>query len=113
MFRTEASVMNARPNAATNLQGELSETYEQASRSWLSRVNSEIALWSELATKLSTPRSIPEVLEVYQRCAAQRMQLAVEDGQRLFDECQRITQRITQANAQQVVAWKDVKQNDR
>ena len=104
--------MNARPNAATNLQGELSEN-EQASRSWLSRVNSEIALWSELATKLSPTRSIPEVLEVYQRCAAQRMQLAVEDGQRLFDECQRITQRITQANAQQVVAWKDVKQNDR
>jgi hypothetical protein len=61
MLRAEASVMNARPNAATNLQGELSETYEQASRSWLSRANSETALWSELATKLSTTRSIPEV----------------------------------------------------
>ena len=57
---------------ATNLQKELSETYEQASRAWLNRVNSEIALWSELATKLSTTRSIPEALEVYQKCAAQR-----------------------------------------
>ena len=104
--------MNARPNAA-NLQKELSETYEQASRAWLSRVNSEIALWSELATKLSATRSIPEALEVYQKCVAQRMQMAVEDGQRLFDECRKITQRITQANAQEIVAWKDVKQEDR
>ena len=104
--------MNARPNAA-NLQKELSETYEQASRAWLARVNSEIALWSELATKLSATRSIPEALEVYQKCVAQRMQMAVEDGQRLFDECRKITQRITQANAQEIVAWKDVKQEDR
>ena len=104
--------MNARPNAA-NLQKELSETYEQASRAWLSRVNSEIALWSELATKLSATRSIPEALEVYQKCVAQRMQMAVEDGQRLFDECRKITQRITQANAQEIVTWKDVKHEDR
>jgi hypothetical protein len=100
-------------SAATNLQKELSETYEQASRAWLDRVNSEIALWSELATKLSATRSIPEALEVYQKCAAQRMQMAVEDGQRLFDECQRITQKITQVNAQQTVAWKDVRQDGR
>jgi hypothetical protein len=41
------------------------------------------------------------------------MQMAVKDGQRLFDECRRFTQKITQADAQQVVAWKDVKQNER
>jgi hypothetical protein len=87
--------MNARPNAV-NLQKELSETYEQASRAWLARVNSEIALWSELATKLSTTHSVPQALDAYQKCVAQRMQMAVEDGQRLFDECQRITQKITQ-----------------
>jgi hypothetical protein len=95
---------------ATNLQKELSETYEEASRAWLNRVNSEIALWSELATKLSATRSMPEALEVYQKYAAQRMQMAVEDGQRLFNECQRITQGITQANAQGIVTWKDVRQ---
>ena len=103
--------MSARPNAA-DLQKELIDTYEQASRAWLKRVNSEISLWSELVTKLSATRSIPEALEIYQKCAAQRLQMAVEDGQRLFDECQRITQKITQAKAQQIVAWKDVKQND-
>ena len=104
--------MSARPNAA-NLQKELSETYEQASRAWLSRVNSEIALWSELATRLSATRSIPEALEVYQKYAAQRMQMAVADGQQLFDEFQMITQKITLADTQEVVAWKDVKQDRR
>jgi hypothetical protein len=103
--------MSARPNAA-NLQKELIDTYEQASRAWLKRVNSEIALWSELVTKLSATRSIPEALEIYQKCAAQRLQMAVEDGQRLSDECQRITQKITQAEAQQIVAWKDMKTTD-
>ena len=104
--------MSASPNAA-NLQKELIDTYEQAGRALLRRVNSEIAFWSELATKLSATRSIPEALGVYQKCAAQRLQMAVEDGQRLFDECQRITQKITQAEAQLIVAWKDVKQDDR
>ena len=82
---------------ATNLQKELSETYEQASRAWLNRVNSEIALWSELATKLSATHSVPEALAAYQKCVAQRMHMAVEDGQQLFEECRKINQRITQA----------------
>jgi hypothetical protein len=59
--------MSARPDAAKK---ELIDTYEQASRAWLSRVKSEIALWSELATKLSATRSVPEALEVYQKYAA-------------------------------------------
>jgi hypothetical protein len=83
--------------SATNLQRELSETYEQASRAWLNRVNSEIALWSELAAKLSSTHSVPEALEAYQKCAAQRVQMAVEDGRQLFEECRKITEKITQA----------------
>jgi len=89
--------MTARPNAATNLQQELLETYEQASRTWLERVKSEMELWSELATKLSATRSIPEALGVYQKYAAQRMQMAAEDGRQLFDECRKVAQKITQA----------------
>jgi len=87
--------MSARPNDPTNLQKELFEVYEQASRAWLDRVKSEMALWSELSTKLSATRSVPEALGVYQKCVAQRMQMAAEDGRKLFDECQNITQKIT------------------
>jgi len=62
--------MSARPNDPTNLQKELFEVYEQASRAWLDRVKSEMALWSELSTKLSATRSVPEALGVYQKCVA-------------------------------------------
>jgi Phasin protein len=89
--------MSARTNDATNLQKELLDAYEQANRAWLERVKSEMELWSELATKLSTTRSVPEALGVYQKSMAQRMQMAAEDGRKLFDECRNITQKITRA----------------
>jgi hypothetical protein len=81
--------------AMLDMQKELLETYEQASRAWLARAKSEADLWSELATKLSASRTFPDALGAYQECVSQRMQLTAEDGRRLFDECQKITQKIT------------------
>jgi hypothetical protein len=80
-----------------SMQKELVDAYEQASRAWLARVKSEVDLWSALATKLTTTRSVPEALSAYQECVAQRMQMAAEDGQRLLDDCQKITQQITRS----------------
>jgi hypothetical protein len=76
------------------MQKELLEVYEQASRAWLARVKSEAELWSDLAAKLTATRSIPEGLSLYQNCVAQRMQMAAQDGRDLFDECQKITQKL-------------------
>ena len=86
-----------RAEAAAALQKELLEAYEQASRAWLARVQSEVALWSELATKLTATRSVPEALEAYTKCVSKRMQMTAEDGQRLFNDCQQITQKITKS----------------
>ena len=91
------------------MQKELLEAYEQASRAWLARVQSEVALWSELATKLTATRSIPEALEAYSKCVSQRMQMTAEDGQRLFNDCQQITQKITKSLTNGVAIWKHVK----
>ena len=88
---------NAASSTMLNLQKELLDAYEQAGRAWLARVKSEVDLWSELARKLSTTRSVPEALEAYQKCAAQRMQMAADDGRQLFNECQKITQKINQS----------------
>jgi hypothetical protein len=68
-----------RTEAMINMQKELLEAYEQASRTWLARVKSEADLWSELATKLAATRSVPDALGAYQECVTQRMQLAAED----------------------------------
>jgi hypothetical protein len=81
--------------AALNMQKDLLEAYEQASQAWLARVKSEVDLWSELATKLTATRSVPDALQAYQECVAQRMQMAAEDGRRLSEECQKIMQKFT------------------
>jgi len=97
--------MRPKPSDAPGIavQKELMETYEEASRGWLARVQAEIALWSELSAKLSGSRSLPEVLDAYQKCAAQRVQMAAEDGKQLLQEYQRITQMITQSLS---VGWR-------
>jgi hypothetical protein len=60
-------------------------------------VQSEIALWSDLASKLSATHTVPEALETYTKCVSQRMQMAADDGRRLVDESQQITQKITKS----------------
>ena len=84
----------AQTEGMLNLQRELMETYERASRAWLDRVKSEVDLWSRLGANLTATRSVPEAMQVYQKCLAERMQMAAEDGKRLFVECQNITQKI-------------------
>jgi Phasin protein len=84
----------AQTEGMLNLQKELLGTYEQASRAWLDRAKSEVELWSRLGAKLTATRSAPEAMEAYQKCFEERMQMAAEDGKRLFDECQNITQKI-------------------
>jgi phasin protein len=87
----------AHTNAMLNLQKDLIELYEQASRSWLNRVKSEMELWSGLASKLTRTHSVPEAMEAYQKCVREQMQMAADDGRRLFDDCQMITQKIASA----------------
>jgi hypothetical protein len=84
-------------DAMVGVQKELLDAYEQASRVWLARVQSEVDLWSNLANRLTATRSAPEALEAYQECVAKRMQMAADDGRRLFEECQNVTQKITRS----------------
>ena len=86
-----------RTESALALQKSLLESYEQASRAWLARVQSEVSLWSDLATKLTATRTVPEALETYSKCVSERMKMAADDGRRLADEAQLITNKITKS----------------
>jgi hypothetical protein len=81
--------------SALDLQKDVLDAYERASRLWLERVKSELQLWSELAAKLSATRSVNEALEACVRSVELQMKMTVGDGQRLFDECAEVTQRAT------------------
>jgi Phasin protein len=94
-----AKTTDASSPEVLKMHKELLDAYEHASRNWLARVQSEVNLWSELASKLSGSHSLPDALEAYQKFVAQRMQMAAEDGRQLFEECQKITQKITRSMA--------------
>jgi hypothetical protein len=81
----------------SNMQNELFDGYEQASRAWLARLQSEVDLWSNLANKLTATHSIPEAMSVYQQCLTQRMQMAGEDGRRLYEDYQKMAHKITES----------------
>ena len=86
-----------RTETAIALQKELLASYEEASRAWLARVQSEVALWSDLASKLTATRTVPEAFETYSKCVSERMKMAADDGRKLADEAQKITQKITKS----------------
>src|SRR5262249_31945413 len=83
--------------AALALQRELLESYEQVNRAWLARVQSEVGLWSDLATRLTATKTVPEALEAYAKCVSERMKMASNDSRLLADEAQQITQKIAKA----------------
>ena len=47
--------------------------------------------------QLTATHSVPEGLETYRDCVSQRMQMAAEDGRRLFDDGQKIIGVITRS----------------
>jgi hypothetical protein len=83
--------------AALNFQKAILESCEQASRAWVDRMQSEISLWSDLASKLSSTKSVPEAFETYTKCMSQRMQMAADDGRKLVEEAQQLTQKFAQS----------------
>jgi hypothetical protein len=92
-----AKMGEAQTEAVLAAQQELLKTYEQISRAWMARAKEEVDLWTELANKVSGLRSLPEALEAYQQCLAQRMQMAASDGQRLFQDSQKIMNAMTRS----------------
>ena len=86
-----------RPQRSAAIQKELLEEWQRASHYWLNRMQSEVALWGELLSKLTTARSGMEAFDVYAKCLAEQMRMSVEDGYRLLGEFRRVAQNLTRA----------------
>ena len=79
-----------RAQALVAAQAELLNTFQSISQHWAVRAKSEADLASELMTKLTNTRSVPEIAAVYQEWASRRMRMAVDDSQRLFADSLKI-----------------------
>ena len=88
---SKMSVSNLLPAESTKLgqaqtemfgefQKEFAGLIEQATREWLARAHTEQLLAADLATKLTSVRSPPDISNVYQEWMARRMDLVVEDS---------------------------------
>ncbi|QHO75686.1 hypothetical protein ACH79_26720 [Bradyrhizobium sp. CCBAU 051011] len=72
------------------------ENLREIGWSCFDRMQSEAALASELAAKLTAVRSIPEAATAYQEWATHRMEMAAEDAKRIFADAQKLTKTGTQ-----------------
>ncbi len=81
--------------AMLKVNKELLQAYQDASQAWVNRVKSEVEFWSELANKLAASRSVPEGLEKYRDDIAHRVQMAAEDGRRMYEESQKLIAAVT------------------
>jgi hypothetical protein len=79
-----------RIEALMNVQKELLDTFEQINRERLARAQQETKLASEFAGRLTTARSIPDVMTAYQEWAGKRMEMFTEDGRKLAEDSQKI-----------------------
>jgi hypothetical protein len=71
-IREELLRLGVRPRESLQqssaIQKELLEDWQQAGRYWLDRMQSEMALWGELGSKLAATRSASEAFDAYAKC---------------------------------------------
>jgi hypothetical protein len=79
-----------RTEAMIHVQKELLDAYQEAGKAWVARVQSEVKFWSELSGKLAASRSVAEGMETCSESIAHRLQMAAEDGRRLFEDGQKM-----------------------
>ena len=100
-IREELLRLGVRPRESLQqssaIQKELLEEWQHASRHWLDRMQSEIALWANLGSKLATTRSATEAFDAYAKCVSQQMKMTAEDGEHLLKDFQYVTQKVAQA----------------
>ena len=72
-----------------SVQRELWGLIEQSRQNWLGFAEAEGKLASEFATSLSSCKTVPEIMKVYQDWMTKQGELLAHDGQRLFADGQK------------------------
>ena len=72
-----------------NMQTELLGNLQETNRQWFDRAQSEATLASELGTKLTAARSIPDAMAACQEWSSRRFEMMVKDGKHLLADTQK------------------------
>ena len=57
---------------------------QEASQHWIDRMQSEAKIGSEFAAKLTSARSLPDAMAIYQEWSSRRFEMMAEDGKHLL-----------------------------
>jgi hypothetical protein len=72
-----------------NVQAKLFENLQETNRHWLERVQSEAALASKFATKLTTTRSMSDAMTTCQEWSTRQIEMMTEDSKLLVADIQK------------------------
>lgn len=75
--------------ALMEMQRELSKLIEQANEDWLARVEVERNMATELTSKLSSAKSLPDAAKAYQEWMSRRLETMTRDSQKFFADSQK------------------------
>ena len=73
-----------------DVQRELFETLQETNWRWLERVQSEAALASKLATKLTATRSVSEAMTTCEEWTSRQIEMIAEDSKLLVADTQKL-----------------------
>jgi hypothetical protein len=76
-------------DALADMQKEFSKLIEQANADWMARVELERELASDLTSRLSSAKSLPDAAKAYQEWMARRMETMSKDSQKFFADSQK------------------------
>jgi hypothetical protein len=68
----------------------LLDTFEQVQRDRLTRTMEETKLASEFAAKVTSARSIPDIMALYQQWITKCEEMIAEDGRRFLSDSQKV-----------------------
>jgi hypothetical protein len=88
-FATEAK---KRIEEFISAQTELFDVCQETNRQWVDRIQAEATLASELTSKLTAARSIPEAMSACQQWGSRRFEMMAEDTKHLLDDSQKFMQ---------------------
>jgi hypothetical protein len=86
-----------------NTQTELLDKQQKTNREWFDRMQSEANLASDLGSKLTAARSIPDMMTAWQFWAARRAEMMADDRTHLLTNYQMFADTLAQAASK---AWR-------
>lgn len=75
-----------------NAQTELVDKFQESNKQWFARLQSEANLASDLASKLTAARSIPDAMTACQEWSSRHVEMMAEDGKHLFSDMQKFVE---------------------